>query len=194
MVVATPDCQQVGYFQAISAAGSLVTHTTGGVIKPGNCTANLSGAFICGSGVASAKPYPPGSMLTKLISHAYYVGPSEVSENLPALFRERLGVVTKKAATWSEELIQGVENIQVQYGVDLDASDAANTADIYLNADDIRMDWGKVRTVQISLRLRSVLPFYPKNLPFGEFMGIENTDGSDRYMRQTFNTTVHLRN
>jgi type IV pilus assembly protein PilW len=127
-----------------------------------------------------------------LISHAYYVGPSEVSGDIPALFRERLGVVTKKAATWSEELIQGVENMQVQYG--LDTADATQAPDIYLNANDILMDWKKIRNVRISLRLRSVLPVYQHNVPYDEFMGITHTDGSDRYMRHTFTTTITLRN
>jgi type IV pilus assembly protein PilW len=192
VVVATPDCQQVGYFQAVSAASNYVTHVTGSAVSPGNCTASLAGAFVCGSGAATSVAYAPGSVLMKLISHAYYVGPSEVSGDIPALFRERLGVVTKKAATWSEELIQGVENMQVQYG--LDTADATQAPDIYLNADDILMDWKKIRNVRISLRLRSVLPVYQRNVPYDEFMGIANTNGSDRYMRHTFTTTITLRN
>ena len=130
----------------------------------------------------------------KLISHAYYVGPSEVSNEIPALFRERLGVVTKKAATWSEELIQGVENMQVRYGVDVDTAAADKAADIYMNANDIRMEPEKIRSVQIALRLRSVFPVYHKNVPYGEFMGIKDTNGSDRFMRQIFHTTINLRN
>jgi len=163
-------------------------------VSPGNCTGSLAGTFACGSGVASSRAYPPGSVLMKLISHAYYVGQSEVSNDLPALFRERLGVVTKQAATWSEELLQGVENMQVQYGLDVDATDSGAAIDIYINADDIRMDWEKTRNVRISLRLRSVLPVYEKNIPYEEFMGIPDTDGSDRFMHQTFTTTINIRN
>jgi type IV pilus assembly protein PilW len=194
VVVAAPDCQQVGYFQAVAATAAYVTHTTGNAVSPGNCTSSLAGSFACGSGGASARAYPPGSVLMKLISHAYYVGPSEVSDDIPALFRERLGIVTNKAATWSEELVQGVENLQVQYGIDLDGGDSAMAADVYVNADDVRIDWAKVRSVRISLRLRSVLPVYQINIPYEEFMGITNTDGSDRFMRQTFSTTINLRN
>jgi type IV pilus assembly protein PilW len=191
VAVATPDCQQLGYFQAVSAANKYVTHTADNTVVPGNCTADLAGTFFCGSGIATSKSYPPGSILMKLISHAYYVGPSEVQNDMPALFRERLGVVTKKATTWSEELIQGVENMQVQYGIDLDGNDAA---DIYINANDGRIDWKKITSVQLSLRLRSLLPFYPGNVPYEKFMGLQNTDGEDRYMRQTFTTTISLRN
>ncbi len=127
----------------------------------------------------------------KLVSHAYYIGPSEVSDDIPALFRERLGVVTKKAATWSEELIQGVENMQVRYGINLDDD---SSPDLYINADDSRMDWQKVTSVQLALRLRSLQPFYPTNVAYGEFMELENTGGSDRFMRQIFSTTINLRN
>ena len=65
VVVATPNCQQVGYFQAVSAAGNYVTHTTANTVTPGNCTANLTGTFFCESGVGAMKPYPPGSVLMK---------------------------------------------------------------------------------------------------------------------------------
>ena len=192
VVVATPDCQQVGYFQAVSASADYITHTADNSVRPGNCTASLSGSFVCGSGVATSKAYPPGSVLMKLISHAYYVGYSEVSVDTPALFRERLGVVTKKAATWSEELIQGVENMQVQYG--LDTVGVSKAPDIYITANDTRMDWGKIRNVRISLRLRSVRPVYQNNVPYDDFMGVTHTNGSDRYMRHTFSTTINLRN
>jgi type IV pilus assembly protein PilW len=103
-------------------------------------------------------------------------------------------VVANKAATCSEELLQGVENLQVQYGVDLDASVTERAADIYINADDGRMDWQKVRNVRVSLRLRSVLPVHRQDIAYDDFMGIPGTSGSDRFMRQTFSTTITLRN
>lgn len=194
VMVATPDCLQLGYFQAIVAAADYVTHTTEKLVSPGNCTGDLAGAFSCDSGTASQRPYPRGSALMKLSSHAYYVGPSEVGNGVPALFRERLGVVTKKAATWSEELIQGVENMQVQYGIDIEPAASDNVADIYINASDARMDWQRITSVRISLRLRSLQPVYPQDVAYDEFMGITGTDGSDRFMRETFSTTIGLRN
>ena len=117
-----------------------------------------------------------------------------MSNDIPTLFRERLGVVTKNAATWSEELIQGVENMQVQYGIDVDTTHADAAPDIYIDANDSHMDWQKVRNVRIALRLRSVQPFYPNNVPYEEFMDISDTSGSDRYMRQTFSLTINIRN
>ena len=194
VLVATPDCRQLGYFQAVAAADDYITHTTENLVSPGNCTSDLAGTFSCESGTASQRPYPPGSALMKLISRAYYVGTSEVSNDSPALFRERLGVVTNQAATWSEELIQGVENLQVQYGIDLGPANSTEAPDVYINASDARMDWQKVRSVQISLRLRSLQPVYRQDTPYDEFMGIADTDGSDRFLRETFSTTIKIRN
>jgi type IV pilus assembly protein PilW len=194
VLVATPDCRQLGYFQAVAAADDYITHTTENLVSPGNCTGELAGTFVCGSGTASQRQYPPGSVLMKLISHAYYVGPSEVSDAVPALFRERLGVVTAQAATWSEELIQGVENLQVQYGIDLGSANSLDVTDIYIKASDGRMDWQKINSVQISLRLRSLQPVYQHDIAYDEFMGITGTDGSDRFLHETFSTTINVRN
>lgn len=194
VLVATPDCAQLGYFQAVTAADDYITHAAGNLVSPGNCTGNLAGAFSCEDGTDGQRSYPPGSILMKLASHAYYVGPSEVSEDIPALFRERLGVVTNAAASWSEELIQGVENMQVRYGIDIDRANSSTAIDTYIKADDERMDWEHVISVQISLRLRSLRPVYQQNVPYAEFMGIEHTGGADRFMRETFSTTISLRN
>lgn len=193
VVVATPDCAQLGYFQAATAADDYMTHAAGNLVSPGNCTGDLAGAFSCGEGAPSQRPYPPGSVLMKLASHAYYVGTSEVSNELPALFRERLGVVKKAAATWSEELLQGMENLQFQYGLDV-VPGSHSAADVYVKATDARMDWEKVTSVQVSFRLRSLQPVYQRAEPYGEFMGIANTDGADRFLHETFSTTISLRN
>ncbi len=52
----------------------------------------------------------------------------------PALYR-------KVGASDAEELVRGVENMQIEYGEDLDAN---WTADVYRTADAVA-NWGKCR-------------------------------------------------
>jgi hypothetical protein len=63
-----------------------------------------------------------------------------------------------------------------------------------MDADNGSMDWDAVVSVRLNLRLRSMFTVYNENVAFGEFMGIDDTDGSDRFMRQIVGTTIQLRN
>ena len=82
--------------------------------------------------------------------------------------------------------------MQVSYGVDLVGDDGL--ADQYMDADNGSIDWDGVVSVRLNLRLRSLFTVYNENVAYGEFLGIADTDGTDRFLRQTVGTTVQLRN
>jgi len=76
---------------------------------------------------------------------AYYVGRGASGE--PALFRRRYPL---GGAGLTEELVDGVETMQVLYGEDTDTN---RIADVYRTADTVA-DWGRIVSVRISLLLR----------------------------------------
>lgn len=197
MVVADATCEQVGIFQISNANLSNVNivHNTGNSVSPGNCTKALTGNFDCTSAPPpneSGNSYGSGSRVMSLQAHAFYAGNSGLGGNIPALFRERLSYSGGTAGTSAEELVQGVENLQILYGVDTLHSDGL--ADTYVKANSASIDWNDIVSVRIHLRMRSINPVYTRDEDYGTFQGITGTDGSDRFMRQVVTTTLQVRN
>jgi type IV pilus assembly protein PilW len=133
----------------------------------------------------------------EMVSEAFYVGNSTTDSTVPALFRERMLVnaATYTPYTAAEELVQGIENMQVLYGYDADNN---GLADRYMKANDSTFatatNWNNVVSVRLTVRMRSIYPVYNKAMSYGTFEGISGTSGSDAYMRQTLSTTVMMRN
>ncbi|MBN4075378.1 MAG: hypothetical protein COA71_03540 [SAR86 cluster bacterium] len=199
MVISSADCQQVGVFQMSGPTNNSnnatnIVHNTGRGLSPGNCTKDIGGNFSCGAGTSAGSTYPPGSSLMRMSSQGFYVGTSSVGAGIPALFLISLGLdeANDAAIVSSDELVQGVELMQISYGVDLVDDDGL--ADQYMDADNGSMDWDAVVSVRLNLRMRSVFPVYNENVVYGEFMSIDDTDGADRFMRQAIGTTIQLRN
>jgi type IV pilus assembly protein PilW len=109
----------------------------------------------------------------------YYIAPGASGRS--ALFR-RIGT----AAT--EELVEGVENMQITYGEDTDGDGAA---DSYLTANNVT-NMGNVLAVRVSLLIAN-----PRAnvLPEAQSLTYNGTavDGSDRRLRQVFTTTISMR-
>jgi type IV pilus assembly protein PilW len=109
----------------------------------------------------------------------YYIALNDSGQS--ALFR-RIGTAA------SEELVEGVENMQIIYGEDTDGDGGADT---YRNADNVA-DMGDVLAVRVSLLVASpeanVLP-EAQSLTYNG----ASVDGSDRRLRQVFTTTIGMR-
>ncbi|MEY4642230.1 MAG: hypothetical protein RLZZ227_2224 [Pseudomonadota bacterium] len=209
-VAANFDCSQIGIFQNSGPANAANTadtlaHATGTVV-PGNCVTQMGGNFACNSatttaGTATSYAYQRGSRIMELRSEAYYVGASESDSSVPALFRERmmLNTTTSTLYTAAEELVQGVENMQILYGIDTDADAVAN---LYVKGNNATwlvlpydpVKWKRVVTVRLMLRMRSLNPVYNENVAYPVFQDVAGTNGSDRFMRQNVTTTIQLRN
>ena len=86
-------------------------------------------------------------------------------------------------------IADGVENMQLLYGVD---SDDDQSADFYVDADSVS-DFSTVVSIRVSLLIRSRdrVTSAPMAFTYG---GITTTDPGDRRMRLVFNTTIALRN
>ncbi len=183
------DCQNVDLLQACDVHSS----SEGVSIKFG-----ITAACIPGNDVSKPALSQIDGELLKLQGTVFYIGKrANVAENPPALFRRQLN--PSAAAGTPEEMLEGVENMQILYGVNLDR-DLQSTVDAYLPADQVPA-WNAVVSLRLSLLVQSIednLTATPQ--PYA-FDGVSYDGGagnqslpSDRRLRSVFMATVTLRN
>jgi len=129
-----------------------------------------------------SKAYGPDAEVMSLVSHIYYIGTG--SSGRPALFRYALG---NNGVMVAQELVEGVEDMQITYGEDTDGD---KTANVYVDANAVA-DMAQVVSVRIDLTLSSL----EDNIiapPAGAAAG-GGADG-DRRLRRSFSTTTTIRN
>jgi type IV pilus assembly protein PilW len=180
-IVIVADCKTADLFQITGPTDpdltGTVNHNIGAVSQgPGNATQNLS------------KTYSGDAELFKLITRVYYIGRrNNDPANPPALFRKEL----RQGVLVSEELVDGIESMQLLYGEDTDNDGAP---DLYRKADQVA-SWGTVKTVRIGLLARTPENVDPEtdtrvyavaNTAVGPF--------NDKRQRRVFTTTLQLRN
>ncbi len=133
------------------------------------------------------RSYKSGALVTPVDTVIYYVA---AGENGPALWRRvGMGVNVQTLA-----LVEGVENLQIQYGVDTNGdqlADAYQTA----NTVDAANRWDSVVSLSISVLIRSETEtnFERDNRTFN-LQDTTFTAPNDRRQRSVFTTTVTLRN
>lgn len=171
-IVLVTDCLAAAIFQITNVNTSSgmdnIVHNTG------NPTANTPGNFT----KALGKEFTGGE-LVKISTRSYFI---RTADQWPALYR-------KVGASDAEELVRGVEDMQIEYGEDLDDN---WSADIYRTADGVT-DWGKVVSVRISLLMQSIENNIVSQPQPYIFNGVTTTP-ADRRLRQAFTTVVTLRN
>jgi type IV pilus assembly protein PilW len=211
LVIAESNCRQIGVFEMSgpnTSPADLIVHNTnsGGGNDSDNCTKDLKGNFVCsvacktnGCPDSYTQPYGPGSKVMRFLANAYYVGRSNiysgtVLEDTPILFRQELSAGIPQ--TRAVEIAQGVEAMDVIYGVDLDSDGEVNQ---FLSAQEMDLDnsgfttadeWEQVIAVRISLVFRSANPIYP----VAQSQTFNGINYSDRFLRQGFSQTIQLRN
>jgi type IV pilus assembly protein PilW len=143
----------------------------------------------------------PHSTTHDLLVNSYYVaGDSDLIPNTPTLRRKTLGVVGGAPGIVDQEIAPGVENLQVQFGVDVDED---NTVDRYVNPDDRIFDpadaayipgarvmtarvWIVVRGVSKEVGIQDQRDYAPGNVDLGT--------PNDDYRRIEISKTILLRN
>lgn len=185
-ILIVSDCHHSAVFQTTGNGTNKVNHNKGNSVSPGNCTKGLGLPVVC-SANGTGYTYKEDAFIMRAIGHAYYI--NTASNGVPSLFRESLS--SGGSDTVAEEMVQGVENMQIQYGVDTDADALPNR---YLNANQVSAaQWeNDVVTARVSLVLRSLSELASEPQAF-TFLGTEYTP-TDNYVRRVFSTTVKLRN
>jgi type IV pilus assembly protein PilW len=205
-VVSKPNCDQVTVFQMsnpanVDGTATTIQHETG-TVTPGNCTRVVAAqvlSFNCDAfpDDTAAQLFPVSSNIRELRSEAYYIANSITDATVPALYRERMIVAADEATTTAEELVKGIENMQVLYGLDQLGADGMagsdGVAEQYARANAVT-DWSEVVSVRLGLRMRSLLPVFNENVAYEEFEGVAGTDGADRYLRQDLSSIITIRN
>lgn len=176
-IIFISDCTGADIFQITNSnpdSGVLV-HNTGAAVSPGNYNASNPGCPGTNAHCLS-KVYGADASILAPQEITYEIGTG--SEGEPALFRNGL------------EYLDGVEDLQLVYGEDVDGSGIAN---YYVAADQV----GNMERV-ISIRLAVVTRSYEDNLTGGikqsySVLG-ENRTAADNRLRQVYSTTVTVRN
>ncbi|MCB1877921.1 MAG: PilW family protein [Chromatiales bacterium] len=144
-----------------------------------------------------SKPYQAGSAeVLRFVANAYFIADTgrnnDRGQDIFGLFRSTNGQV--------EELIEGVEHLQIQYGEEL-----PNGNRRYVSADDADLDMGRVKAVRLAILVNSVesVRSQPDDgsyalldltvQPVGT-VDAEATHAKDGLLRSTFVSTVMLRN
>ena len=188
------DCEQADFVQACVVAPDAGPATTSTITLSSACNpGNVSPATI-----SSATSGANRAEVVRLEGTIFYVGKrADTATNSPSLFRRQLSATG--TAGVAEELIEGVESMQILYGVNLDL-DVRNTVDGYLPANLVT-EFSKVISVRISLLMQSVedgsVPapqIYTFDGVLYDGQGGNGALPADTRVRRVFSSTISLRN
>jgi type IV pilus assembly protein PilW len=178
-IVFVSDCTSGDVFQITNSnpggTGTIV-HNTGSTVSPGNYNVTNPGCPGGGNAHCLSKVYGADASMFSVQEITYSIATG--SEGEPALFRN------------GAEYLDGVEDFQILYGEDTDATAVAN---YYVPADQVA-DMNNV----VSIRFAVVTRSQDDNLTGGAYqnysvLGAART-APDQRIRQTYTTTVTVRN
>lgn len=179
------DCEGRAFFQVTGytpATGELAHAQVGAVLTadpatPGNDSNSL------------AHPFKEGSQILPVVTMIYYLAPSAGDATRMSLWRKTGGAVN------SDEIAEGIDRLEIQYGID---NTADGRADTFVNADGVT-DWASVYTLQVALLARSPEEYGTEtdNQTYVLFSGptlVQAGPFTDRNQRKVFTATVAMRN
>ena len=120
--------------------------------------------------------YNEDAEVMKMINHTYYI--SDNTAGVPSLYRMTMG---NGGSMTPEELVEGIEDMQLLYGED---SDGDGTPNRYVSAN-IVADWEDVISIRVELKVVSVEDNVAAEV---------NLLTNDRRLRRTFTTSIAIRN
>ncbi|HKU15854.1 MAG TPA: PilW family protein [Steroidobacteraceae bacterium] len=176
------DCTGRAWFQVTTYAGGVITHTQSGVpaggTPPGNASADLK------------HPFDVGAEIVPAVTVIYYIRPSPADPTTSSLYRRS----TSPGGVLTEELADGIERLEFQYGVDTVGGDGR--IDQYVTANAVT-NWEEVISVRVALLARAT-EAYGRDLDRRTYVLFDGTAAigpfNDRFERRVFTTTVALRN
>ena len=197
------DCLKSRLFQVTTgmtpdSGGVKISHAGTSTPGPGNSVTDWSTA-------SGNFEFEVGdSALFRAVAYAYYVANNTSTPPVPSLFRQEL-----RPGSAPEELIEGVENMQILYGIDTNKTAATQTGDgianQYATADLVTTSTDNVVSARISLLLatsnavstKTSAAAVSKNFILSGMTAATGTtikSPADRRIRKVFTTTVKIRN
>lgn len=173
------DCVNTDIFMATNVS-------SGGTVTIAHSSAKNTSNFL-------SHAYGKDARLMKMIMNGYYVGTN--ADGNRALYRTRLGL---NGAMNTEELVEGVETLQIAYGEDLTGNGLPNR---YVKANDIT-DADDIVSVRVGVLMYTLNEVAAQNESRSfnvagtdvDDTGTVPTHGGDRSLRQAYSTTIKLRN
>jgi len=183
-ILVVSDCQKASIFQLTNStaagAGVNLVHSNSGAFAPGNSVPNWP----------ANQEYGLGTEVARLQTVAFFVGRGE--NGRPSLFQLRLQSLSATSAGFqAEELVEGIESLQIRYGEDTDNDGAV---DEWRSADEV-VSWAGVLNLDLTVLARA-----PDEYGIEFDTVVYNLSGTqfdpvdDRRHRQIFSTTVGIRN
>lgn len=160
------NCKHADIF-AVTNVNATTTSSESFTVLTHSATENISPLM--------SKPYGGDAEILRFTSNAYYLGYN--GAGIPSLYRQSLG---NSAAINEEELVEGVESMEILYGEDTDGDGAPN---IYVNANAVTK-MSDVVSIRITLGLISV----------SDNITPKPTNEGDRRLRRDFTTSITIRN
>lgn len=185
-ILMVTDCTQGTIFQTTQ------TTATGGADPAINVVHSANATFTPGNMAPATfdQEYGSGAYIARFNSYAYYIRLNPAGQS--SLYRARISLVNNEDNSFfAEELVEGVENMQILYGEDTDDDNVAN---YYLSAGLVDMD--KVVSIKIDILVASLednlatetlsyyFPTYAEN----------QTAATDRKIRRAYSSTLAIRN
>jgi type IV pilus assembly protein PilW len=173
------DCVNATVFQAATAASPVITHGAG-----------FTQTYLP-TATSSPRVYP-------LYAATYYIDNNPAG--VPALYR--------LTPTGAEELVEGVEDLQVSFGVDSDATADGEVdpiaANPYLTGAQVNASaalgatpadrWDRVVSVRVSLLMRTVENNVMPSPQVYSYNGVDDIAAGDRRIRKVFTHVIKMRN
>lgn len=171
-IIFITDCENTDIFRA--TAGTTATSITHTAVS--NTTSSLS------------KAYQTDARVSAMQTNAYYIKNTTRTNNVGnpifALYRQKIDGT-------EEELVPGVENMQITYGINTDGD---NSADTFLTADAVTANnqWSQVDSISISFLLDTINDVNNKSQSY-TYNGATVTP-TDKVLRRVWNSYIKIRN
>lgn len=186
-IVIVSNCSNGDIFQITQLpAGGGIQHNSGSG-TPGN-TFNNPSPTCPGSANCLSGDYGPGAEIMDTQMVTYSVAADGTNNGLLTLYRSTTGIGV--AANAAQPLVEGVENMQILYGEDLNGD---RSADRYVPASTAGLVMNNVVSVRLSLLLVTAednLAITPQTYTFNG----ATVTAADRRLRRVFSSTIQLRN
>jgi type IV pilus assembly protein PilW len=179
-ILIVTDCEHASILQNTKSGSDTagqITHNSG-VCSPGNKNEDL------------VKKYEEGEVLRiYTVVYFLYLKKYEIS---PGNYINSYSLYRKVGLSDAQELVEGIENLQILYGEDTNQD---NNVDTYVNATSVT-DWDNVRSVKIGLLVSTVeeIRGMDENIETYNVLGTTIGPANDRRIRRVFTATVGLRN
>lgn len=188
-IIMLTDCKHTSIVQVTNAqpgTNATIVHQTG-TSGPGNCTKGM-GSTDCSTVNGVSYNWGKAAHVMKYYSFYFYIAPS-VSGNTNSLYRV---YPDGAGGTIKEELIEGVENMQVLYGEDTDNDGYANR---YVKASDVTGgNFDNVVSARVGLLLTTDGELKQTSTSKTYTIAGTSVTTNDKQLRYAINTNIKIRN